>query len=77
MNDKTKRILLELSGEIVISTNFLERLVNAGSTMIFQEGFESLDKRFKKMSTPEDLLEETILCCAYSEVLRRLVEVPE
>jgi len=74
MNNKTKKILLDLSAELRISTNYLEKLVNAGSKMIFNEDLENLEKKLQIISVPDDSVEETILCCAYGEVLRRLAE---
>ena len=45
--------------------------------MIFKEDPSSLEKKLQDMDAPDDLLEETLLCCAYGAVLRRLVELPE
>ena len=77
MNSKLKKILFDLSEELGISTKYLEKLVNAGSSMIFQEDLENLDNRFKMMSVPDDLFAETLLYCAYGEVLRRLADVTQ
>jgi len=74
MNNKTKKILLDLSAELGISTNSLEKLVNAGSAMIFNEDIITLERKLQNIKVTDDLLEETLLCCAYGEVLRRLAE---
>ena len=77
MKDRTIKILLDLSAELRISANYLENLVEAGSKMIFKKDPASLGKKLQDMDAPDDLLEETLLCCAYGAVLRRLVELPE
>ena len=74
MKSRTKKILLDLSAELGISTNYLEKLVNAGSKMIFKEYPATLERKYQDIGAPDDLLEKTLLCCAYGEVLRRLVE---
>jgi hypothetical protein len=74
MNNKTKKILLDLSTELRISTNYLEKLVNTGSKMIFNEDLENLEKKLQIISVPNELVEDTLLYCAYGEVLRRLAE---
>lgn len=75
MNNKLKKILLDLSDELGMSTDYLEKFVTAGSTMIFNEDLENLERKLQILSVSDDLLEETLLCCAYGEALRRLVEV--
>ena len=74
MNNKTKKILLDLSAELGTSTNYLEKLVNAGSAMIFNEDIITLEKKLQNIKVTDDQLEETLLYCAYGEVLRRLAE---
>lgn len=74
MKNRTEKIFLDLSAELGISTGYLEKLVNAGSKMIFKEDTANLERKFQDIGAPDDLLEETLLCCAYGEALRRLVE---
>ena len=77
MKDRTIKILFDLSAELGISSNYLENLIKDGSKMIFKEDPSSLGKKLQDMDAPDDLFEETLLCCAYGAVLRRLVELPE